>query len=79
MKASKYTRTYALASQGIFSMIIFAVIGYCIGYFAIGKVLWGVLLAVLGLLIGLVSFIFNLLLIMKKEEEEQKKNENSDE
>ena len=28
MKVGKYTSTYALASQGIFSMIVFAAIGF---------------------------------------------------
>ena len=74
MKISKYTNIYALGSQGIFTMIIFAVGGYCLGYFLIESVLWGVILAVVGLLIGLMSFIYNMLYILKKEEE-RKKNE----
>lgn len=79
MKVGKYTSTYALASQGIFSMIVFAAIGFCIGYFAIDSVPWGVILSIIGLLIGLVAFVGNLLYILKKEEEEKKKNEKNDE
>ena len=79
MKVGKYTSTYALASQGIFSMIIFAIGGYCLGYFLIDSVLWGIILAIVGLLVGLVSFIYNLLYILKKEEEEKKNEDNKTE
>lgn len=79
MKVGKYTSTYALASQGIFSMIIFAIGGYCLGYFLIDSVLWGIILAIVGLLVGLVSFIYNLLYILKKEEEEKKNEANKTE
>ncbi len=75
MKVGKYSSIYALASQGIFSMIVFAAGGFCIGYFAIDSILWSVILAIVGLLIGLVSFIYNMLYILKKEEEEKKKND----
>ena len=44
-------------------------------YFAIDSILWSVILAIVGLLIGLVSFIYNMLYILKKEEEEKKKND----
>ena len=53
MKVGKYSSIYALASQGIFSMIVFAAGGFCIGYFAIDSILWSVILAIVGLLIGL--------------------------
>ena len=75
MKIGKYSSIYALASQGIFSMIVFAASGFCLGYFAIDSILWGVILAIAGLLIGLISFIYNMLYILKKEEEEKKKND----
>lgn len=75
MKIGKYSSIYALATQGIFSMIVFAAGGFCLGYFAIDSILWGVILAILGLLVGLIGFIYNMLYILKKEEEEKKKND----
>ncbi|MCR5647026.1 MAG: hypothetical protein K6F81_01945 [Acholeplasmatales bacterium] len=75
MKIGKYSSIYALATQGIFSMIIFAAGGFCLGYFAIDSILWGVILAIVGLLVGLIGFIYNMLYILKKEEEEKKKND----
>ena len=75
MKIGKYSSIYALATQGIFSIIIFAAGGFCLGYFAIDSILWGVILAIVGLLVGLIGFIYNMLYILKKEEEEKKKND----
>ena len=75
MKIGKYSSIYALASQGIFSMIVFAAGGFSLGYFAIDSILWGVILAIVGLLVGLIGFIYNMLYILKKEEEEKKKND----
>ena len=47
--------------------------------FLLSGMLWKswlvMLLAIVGLLIGLVSFIYNMLYILKKEEEEKKKND----
>ncbi|MCR5112975.1 MAG: hypothetical protein K6A63_03440 [Acholeplasmatales bacterium] len=73
MKIGKVANTYALATQGIFSMIIFAVGGYCLGYFLIDSVLWGIILAIVGLILGLFMFVGNLMYILKKAEEEQAK------
>ena len=73
MKIGKAANTYALATQGIFSMIIFAVGGYCLGYFLINSVLWGIIFAIIGLILGLFMFVGNLMYILKKAEEEQAK------
>ena len=66
MKIGKYSSIYALASQGIFSMIVFAAGGFCLGYFAIDSILWTVILAIVGLLVGLIGFIYNMLYILQE-------------
>ena len=73
MQIGKAANTYALATQGIFSMIIFAVGGYCVGYFAIDSVLWGIILAIIGLLLGVFMFVGNLMYLLKKAEDEKAK------
>lgn len=73
MKIKKAATTYALATQGIFSMICFAVIGFVIGY-AIDKTSpWPAILAVVGVLVGLFVFISNLLYLLREDEKERKK------
>ncbi len=72
MKYSKYAKFYALATQGILTMVILLLIGFFIGYKIDKDSFWPPLLACIGMLCGLVIFISYLLYLGK---EEDKKNE----
>ena len=81
MKIKKYSRIYALATQGIFSMLVYAGIGYLIGYLINKSVLLSVILAIVGVILGLITFIWYLLYLSKQDETEKKdemENENSE-
>lgn len=68
MKFSKFAKYYAIATQGIFSMIVLLVIGYFIGVWIDSNSFWPGLLASLGAIIGLVSFVCLLLKLLKQED-----------
>ena len=76
MKIKKVTTTYALATQGIFSMICFGLIGFGIGWLIDKSSPWPAILAVVGVLLGLVTFISNLLYLLHQDEKERKKAKN---
>ena len=76
MKFGKYAKYYSIGTQGIFSMVLFLVIGYYIGYKIDKDSPWPAILAVIGMLIGLFIFISYLLYLLK-EVEKEKKNEKS--
>ena len=84
MNVSKYAKTYAMASQGIFSMAILGVIGFFIGRYIDKDSIWPAVLAVVGVLFGLFTLVGNLLYILnqeekaKKKEKENKENENDE-
>ena len=73
MKIKKAATTYALATQGILSMIMFAIIGFVIGWLIDKTSPWPAILAVVGVLIGLFTFISNLLYLLREDEKERKK------
>lgn len=75
MKYSKYAKFYALATQGILTMVVLLFIGFFIGYKINKDSFWPPLLACIGMLCGLVIFISYLLYLGK---EEDKKNESKD-
>lgn len=75
MKASKYAKFYALATQGILTMVVLLGVGFFIGYKIDKNSFWPPLLAVIGMLCGLVIFISYLLYLAKGED---KKNELED-
>lgn len=76
MKLGKYAKVYVLGTQGIFSMAIFSVIGFFIGYYIDKDSFWPVTLAIIGLIIGFFNLMVNLLYIAKMTEKERKnKNE----
>ncbi|MDE6048011.1 MAG: hypothetical protein K2F56_05215 [Anaeroplasmataceae bacterium] len=62
-----------LTTQGILTMIVLAVIGYFIGRAIDVESIWPGVLAAIGALCGLVSFIYTLLKLLK--EEDKNKNE----
>ena len=74
MKVNKIAKTYALATQGIFSMVCFLGLGFLIGWLIDKDSPWPGILAVVGVLIGLFVFISNLLYLMKEDEKERKKD-----
>ncbi|MDE7095743.1 MAG: ABC-2 transporter permease [Anaeroplasmataceae bacterium] len=76
MKFSKYARFYVLTTQGILTMVVLAVIGYFIGRAIDVESVWPGVLAAIGALCGLVSFIYTLLRLLK--EEDKKKDEKID-
>ena len=78
MKLSKAAKTYTLATQGIFSMVVFMAIGFLIGWLINKDSVWPAILAVVGLLIGLFSFITYLLYLLKDEEKNKKNELNKD-
>jgi len=71
-----FANTYVMASQGVFSMAIFGIIGFFIGYKINKHSVWPAILAVFGVLIGLFSLIYNLIYILNKEEKEKNKTKN---
>ncbi len=80
MKFSKYARFYVLATQGIITIVVLAVIGFFIGR-AIDKAsIWSGVLAAIGALCGLASFICTLLKLLKEEDKikNEGKNESKD-
>ena len=78
MKLNKVATTYSLATQGIFSMVCFMALGYFIGYLIDKDSPWPAILAVVGVLIGLFTFVSNLLYLISLEEKERKKSKIED-
>ncbi len=68
MKVSKYAKFYALATQGILTMLTLLGIGFLIGYKIDKNSFWPPLLACIGMLCGLVIFISYLLYLVKGED-----------
>lgn len=68
MKYSKYLNYYALATQGILTMVILMGLGFYIGYKIDAESAWPGILATIGMLIGLFTFISYLLYLIKQEE-----------
>lgn len=77
MKFGRFAKYYSVATQGIFSIVGLTIIGLIIG-FQIGKdTIWPAILAIIGLVIGLFSFIIYMLKLQK--EENKRKEEVKDE
>ncbi len=72
MKAGKYAKIYVLGTQGIFSMAIFSVIGFFIGYYIDKDSFWPVVLAICGLIIGFFNLMISLLYLAKMADKERK-------
>ena len=75
MNVGKYAKIYSLSTQGIFSIGVYTLIGFFIGRWIDKNSFWPVLLAVVGLLLGLGTFITYLLHLIKEEEKGKNKNE----
>jgi F0F1-type ATP synthase assembly protein I len=78
VKLDKAAKTYTLATQGIFSIAAFTDLGFLIGWLINKESVWPVILAVLGLLIGLFSFVSYLLYLKKEDEKDKKKSQNKE-
>ncbi|MBR6071611.1 MAG: AtpZ/AtpI family protein [Acholeplasmatales bacterium] len=77
MKLGKYAKIYALGTQGIFSMAIFSVIGFFIGYYIDKDSFWPVTLAIVGLILGFFNLMISLLYLAKMADKERKKSDES--
>ena len=75
MKFNSLAKTYALATQGILTMVVMLGLGYLIGYLIDKDSAWPAILAVVGVLCGLFTFISYLLYLIKEEEKRKKKDD----
>jgi hypothetical protein len=75
MKFNSLAKTYALATQGILTMVVMLGLGYLIGYKINKDSALPAILAVVGVLCGLFTFVSYLLYLIKEEEKEKKKND----
>lgn len=74
MKYDKYIKSYAMATNGIISMLLLGGIGFFIGYKIDKSSPWPAILAVVGVICGLFIFISNLLYVLKLNEKEKKQD-----
>lgn len=72
MKMAKYAKYYAVATQGIITIVVLLFLGYFIGMKIDSESFWPGLLAALGALCGLISFIYLLLKLIKEEDQSGK-------
>ncbi len=75
MKLGSFLKDYATITQGIFSIAVYALIGYGIGYLIDKDSFWPVLLLVIGIILGLITFIVFLLKLLKNEHRKEETNE----
>ena len=74
MKLKSQARFYALASQGIITIIMLTGLGYLIGYLINKESVLKAILAVVGAIFGVCIFVSYLLYLLKLEEKEKKKD-----
>ena len=77
MKYGKAAKAYALASQGIFTIVFLLGLGFLIGFLIDKESFWPPLLATIGALMGVIIFVMYLLYILKDEEKEKKDDKGS--
>ena len=80
MKYSKYAKFYVLTTQGIITMAVLVGIGFLIGRAIDASSVWPGILAGIGALCGLISFIYTLLRLLKEEDKnkDEKTNQSKD-
>ena len=76
---NKFLKNYATITQGVFSIGVYALLGYGIGYLIDKQSFWPILLLVIGMILGLITFIVFLLKLLKEEAKEGKNNESKSE
>ena len=74
MKFKSQARFYAVASQGIITLLMLTGGGYLIGYLIDKESVLKAILAVVGAILGVCIFVSYLLYILKIEEKERKKD-----
>ena len=74
MKLKSQARFYALASQGLITIIMLTGLGYLIGYLINKESVLKAILAVVGAIFGVCIFVSYLLYLLKLEEKEKKKD-----
>ena len=72
MKFKKFAKYYIIATQGLWSVLALTVLGLIIGYKINENSVWPPILAVVGMLIGLTSFIYYLLKYQKNVDKKKK-------
>jgi len=78
VKFKSQARFYALASQGIITMLMLTGLGYLIGYLVNKESVLKAILAVVGAVFGVCIFVSYLLYLIKIEEKEKKKEKDKD-
>lgn len=74
MKSQNLAKLYAVATQGILTMLVLAGLGYFVGYQIDSTSAWPPILAVAGVLIGLVIFISYLIQLDKENKKHESKS-----
>lgn len=79
MKFSKFARYYAITTQGLITIVVLLLIGYYIGVWINKDSAWPGILAAVGAISGIVSFIYILLKMLRQEDKKNEpKNESED-
>lgn len=73
MKFKNFAKYYIIATQGLCTVISLTFVGLLIGYKINKESIWPAILAVVGMLCGLISFIFYLLKYQKNSEKNKVK------
>ena len=74
-KMEHFAKVYTLGTEGIFSLVVFTAIGFLIGWKIDKDSFWPPVLAVIGMFIGLSSFVVCLLQINKMDNKRKKYEE----
>lgn len=74
-KLGKALKFYAVGTQGIFTMAILGLIGFFIGYKINKDSVWPAILAIIGVLCGLFSFVMSMLYLLKDVEKKSELKE----
>ncbi len=72
MKFKKFAKYYIIATQGLCSVLALTVLGLIIGYKINKNSIWPAIFSVVGMLIGLTSFIYYLLKYQNNVEKKKK-------
>lgn len=74
MKLGGYVKYYAIATQGIISMVLLLLIGFFVGRWIDEDSIWPGVLAAIGAICGLFIFITSLLKLLKEEDKNESKD-----
>ena len=77
MKYKNAAKVYALASQGIFTIVLLLGAGLLIGFLIDKNSFWPALLGTLGAIMGVIIFVMYLLYILKDDEKENQNDTGS--